>query len=265
MAKFTNDLSMELSMVQHEEILESLTSKYTRQKKEMIVKTGILTGAIVASGTIGLAEGKPEVILITMASLGIANSLYHLYIQNKKLKPYKIDYKNIESIDYRALAKSQRERDRYNGKLQPQAPYRYEKAEKEEIEEEFGYSSDNDLPIHFLEKDLVPERVLHEYDLYSKKYEVPQLNVSKDIIVDFVNKLSELLKKVNLSHRIYFYTSEYFKRLICKGLINYWDEINLDTFISQLDVFEGLEGLLPEDIEELKKQLKPEEKSKKLK
>ena len=84
MAKFTNDLSMELSMVQHEEILESLTSKYTRQRKEMLVKTGILTGAIVASGTIGLAEGKPEVILITMATLGIANSLYNLYIQNKK-------------------------------------------------------------------------------------------------------------------------------------------------------------------------------------
>jgi hypothetical protein len=39
MAKFTNDLSMELSMVQHEEILESLTSKYTRQRKEILVKT----------------------------------------------------------------------------------------------------------------------------------------------------------------------------------------------------------------------------------
>lgn len=41
----------------------------------------------------------------------------------------------------------------------------------------------------------------------------------EEALESFVNQLSELLKKVNLSHRIYFYTSEYFKRLIVKGLI----------------------------------------------
>lgn len=264
MAKFTNDLSFHLTMIQHDEILESINNKYARQRKEMAVKTGIITGAIVATSTIAIRGDKPEVFLLTMASLAIVNSLYNLYIQNKKLKPYKIDYENPDNIDYRALAKSQRERDRYNGKLTHTAPYRYERKDKEEIEEEFGYKSDNDLPIHFLEQHLVADRVLHEYELYSKRYEVPELNISKEVLEDFVNKLSNLLKKVNLSHRIYYYTSEYFKRLIAKGIINYWDEITLDTLLNHLEVFESIE-LTKEDIEEFKEQLKPEEKSKKLK
>ena len=182
MAKFTNDLSFDLTMIQHEEILESMNTKYARQRKEMAVKTGIITGAIVATSTIAIRGDKPEVLLLTMASLAIVNSLYNLYIQNKKLKPYKIDYENLDNIDYRALAKSQRERDRYNGKLTHTAPYRYERKDKEEIEEEFGYKSDNDLPIHFLEQHLVADRVLHEYELYSKRYEVPELNISKEVL-----------------------------------------------------------------------------------
>ena len=77
MAKFTNDLTLELTMIQHEEILESLTNKYNRQRKEMTVKTSILTGAIVASGAIGIAESKPEVILITMATITGADNIFH--------------------------------------------------------------------------------------------------------------------------------------------------------------------------------------------
>lgn len=264
MAIFTNDLSTVLTFVQHEEILDSINAKYSRQRKEMSLKLGIATGAIVASSTIAASEQKPEIMLLTMASLALINSLYNIFIQNRKLKPYKLDYNNLENIDYRALAKSQRERDRYNGKLTHTAPYRYEKEDKEEIEEEFGYKSDNDLPIQFLEQELVPERVIHEYELYSKRYEVPELNISQEAITDFVNKLSILLKKVNLSHRIYYYTSEYFQRLIAKGIINYWDEITLDTLLSHLDVFIVL-GLTDEDLKEFKQQFNQEEKTKKLK
>lgn len=264
MAKFTNDLSFHISMIEHEEIMESLNAKYARQRKEMCIKTAIATGCVVAASTISAQQDKPEAMLLTIASLAIVNSLYNLYVQNRKFKAYKIDFNDLENIDYRKLAKSNRERDRYNGKLTHIAPYRYELEYKEEIEEEFGYSSDNDLPIHFLELEQVPDRVLHEYDMYSKRYQVPELKIDKDTLVEFTNKLSELLKKVNMSHRIYHYTSEYFRRLIAKGIINYWDEITLDTLVSNMDIFTNIE-LTEEDINEFKQSLKKEEKSKKLK
>ena len=264
MAKFTNDLSFHISMIQHEEIMESINEKYSRQRKEMCVKTAIVTGSVVSSSTIAMQQEKPEVFLLTMASLAIANSFYNLFIQNRKLKPYKIDYNNLDNIDYRKLAKSHRERDRYHGKLTHNAAYRYELENKQEIEEEFGYPSDNDLPIHFLELELVPDRVIHEYEMYALRYQVPELKIDKDTIVEFTNKLSELLKKVNMSHRIYHYTSEYFRRLIVKGIINYWDEITIETLINNIDIFMNLE-LTEEDINKFKESFTKEEKSKKLK
>ncbi len=263
MAIFTNDLSAHITLIQHEEMLESLNAKYKRNGKEMAIKTGIVTGAVVASSTIAVQTNHPEVMLLTMCTLAIANHLYDLYIKNKKLKPYKIDYKNINNIDYRQIAKSHRENDRYNGKLTFTSPYRYELQDKEEVEEEFGYSSDNDLPSHFLEQQLVPSRMIREYELYSKRYQVPTLNITEEQLTIFINKLVELLKKVNLSHRIYYYGSEYMKRLIAKGIINYWDEINFQTILDHMDIFTNIE-LSENDIQEFKKQFELQDKTKKL-
>lgn len=263
MAKFTNDLSLYLTMIQHEESIEAINNKYQRQSKELCVKAGITTGCVVASSTIAISQGKPELLFLTLATLAIGNSVYNLYTRHKKLKPYKIDYNNLENIDYRKLAKSQREEARYNAKLHHVSPYRFELEDKEEIEEEFGYPSDNDLPIHFLEQELVPARVLHEYELYSKRYEVPTLEISEEDLTTFVTRFAELLKKVNLSHRIYHYTSEYMKRLLAKGIINFWDTISLDTLLEHIDIFEQID-LSAQDIVEFKNHFK-EEKTKKLK
>lgn len=264
MARFTNDLSLYISTIEHEEIMESLNKKYARQRKEMCLKTAIVTGGVVVASAISAQQNKPEVMLLTMASLALANSVYDLYIKNRQFKKYQINYTDLENIDYRNLARTNRERDRINGKLKHTAPYRYELENKEEIEEEFGYPSDNDLPIHFLELELVPERILHEYEMYGKRYQVPELKIDKETLVEFTNQLSKLLKKVNMSHRIYYYTSEYFRRLTSKGIINYWDEITLDTLINNIDIFTSIE-LTEEDIKSFKESFKKEEKTKKLK
>lgn len=261
MAIFTNDLSLHITMMQHEEAVQAINNKYQKQSKELCVKAGITTGCVVATSTIAISQGKPEILFLTLATLAISNSVYNLYTRQKKLKPYKIDYNNLENIDYRKLARYHREEDRYKGNLRHISPYRFELNYKEEIEEEFGYSSDNDLPIHFLEKELVPSRVLHEYELYSKRYEVPSLNIKTEDFTIFVNRLSNLLKKVNMSHRIYHYTSEYMKRLIAKGIINYWEEITLDTLLEHIDIFEQIE-LSKEDIESFKNEFKEEPKKK---
>ena len=67
-----------------------------------------------------------------------------------------------------------------------------------------------------------------------------------------------------MSHRIYHYTSEYFKRLVSKGIINYWDEITLDTLLNELDIFLGIDLELT-DIEEFRQSYKTEDNTKKLK
>ena len=59
MAIFTNDLSAHITLIQHEEMLESLNAKYKRNGKEMAIKTGIVTGAVVASSTIALQTNHP--------------------------------------------------------------------------------------------------------------------------------------------------------------------------------------------------------------
>ena len=107
MAKFTNDLSLYLTLIQHEEAIEAINNKYQRQSKELCVKTGITTGCVVASSTIAISQGKPELLLLTLGTLAIGNSVYNLYVRHKKLKPYKIDYNNLENINYRKLAKAQ--------------------------------------------------------------------------------------------------------------------------------------------------------------
>ena len=35
MAKFTNDLSLHITMIQHEEAIEAINNKYQRQSKEL--------------------------------------------------------------------------------------------------------------------------------------------------------------------------------------------------------------------------------------
>lgn len=258
MAKFTNDLTYYISIIQHEEMLDSINERFERQRKDSIIIIGLTTGAVVAAGTFGILANQPLAVLLGLASVGLTQSIYDLHQNRKYLNQSLTDLSNI---DYRELARKQRERDRYKGKLKYKSSYSYELSTPEYIEEEFGHSSDNDLPVQFLEQHLVPERILREYELYSKRYNVPQLNISEDEIVDFVNKLSELLKKVNMSHRIYFYTSEYFKRLISKGIINYWDEITLETLLSQLEVFKRLE-LTDEDIKEFIGSFSKEKQSK---
>lgn len=258
MAIFTNDLSFHLTMIQHEEILDSINKKHERLLKEMNIKLSVLTGSVVAASTISVLHEKPEVILLTLASLALGNSVFDLFSKHRYLKKDKIDINDLENIDYRKIARENREDARYKGKLQHLSPYRFELENKEEIEEEFGYSSDNDLPIHFLEQELVPNQVLHEYELFAKRYEVPSLLVTEDELVKFVDRFSELLKIVNQSHRIYYYTSEYMKRLLAKGIVNYWDEIAFDTLISSINIFEQI-GLLKEDIEVFKMDLAPKE------
>lgn len=255
MGIFKNDLDQCIELVQLLEMSESNTKAMIRHNKEILGTIGIATGAIAVSSYVSITYDKPEAMIIGLASLAMINSLYNLY-KNRPLKgSYKIDYKNLDNIDYRALRRSQRERDFYKGKLHHQSPSKFYKEDYQEVEESFGYESDNDLPIHFLIKEEVPERLIREYELFNFKYDLPELKVSETELTTFINILEEWLKPLLQAQRIYAYSSDYFKFLYSKGLLNYWDEITIEEIISHLYFFEK-DDISLEAIKELQTKLR---------
>ena len=255
MGRFKNDLDSYIQLVQTEEILQSQVEYMQRSHRETMTQLAVSTGAIAVSAYFAIHHDQSQAMIFGFASLALINSLFNLY-KNRKLKTdYKIDYDNLDKIDYRKLRKSQRERAKYKGDLSYVSPSNFYLSDYEEITEDFGYKNDNDLPIHFLEKELVPNQVLREYDLFSIKYEMPELKITEEELTIIVNTLETWLKKHLQAHRIYMYTSEYLRYLYAKCILNYEEELTLDTFINNILRLESDDFSL-EDVTELQTILK---------
>lgn len=242
MAIFNNDLDTEISVIQMEEMTEFHYKQLQKSNRRLNILLGLTTGAIVVGSTTTLTNNKPELLIAGIGCIGavsLVSTIYDTY-QLRKLT-YKIDYNNLGNIDYKALQRSQRERKRYQGKLEYISPSHFYRSDYKEIETEFGYETDNNLPVQFLEKEKIPSQIIDEYEMFNQKYDLPELKISKAEIEVFINELETWLKIKSLSHRIYHYTSLYFKRILAKGLVSYWDTITLDELISELKAFEGLE------------------------
>lgn len=257
MGKFKNDLDSYILLVQTEEIIKSQTEYMQRSRREALLQLALSTGAIAISGYYTMHYDQSQAMILGLASVALINSAFGLY-KNRQLKTdYKIDYNNLDKIDYKKLRKSQRERDRYKGKLSYVSSSTFYLDDYEEITEDFGYRNDNDLPIHFLEKELVPKQVLREYDLFSIKYQMPELTITEEELTTIVNIFESWLKKHLQAHRIYMYTSEYLRYLYAKCLINYEEELTLDTFINNITRLESDDFSL-EDVTELQSLIKEE-------
>lgn len=257
MGKFRNDLDTYIQLVQTEEILQSHKEYMIRSRREMLLQLALSTGAIATTAYYTIQNDQPQTMALGIASIALINSLFGLY-KNRTLKTdYKVDYNNLNQIDYKKLRKSQRERARYRGNLSYVSSSTFYLDDYEEITEDFGYRNDNDLPIHFLEKELVPKQVLREYDLFSIKYQMPKLLINEEELTTIVNIFESWLKKHLQAHRIYMYTSEYLRYLYAKCLINYEEELTLDTFINNFKRLESDDFSL-EDITELQSLLKEE-------
>ena len=86
---------------------------------------------------------------------------------------------------------------------------------------------------------------------------MPKLLINEEELTTIVNIFEPWLKKHLQAHRIYMYTSEYLRYLYAKCLINYEEELTLDTFINNLKRLESDDFSL-EDITELQSLLKEE-------
>lgn len=263
MGVFNNNLDNCIQLVQTHEILESQNESLKRFNKQLSVKLALSTGAIAVSSYISINYHKPEAMFLGIASIALIHSAINLYNSRPLKGSYKIDYNNLNEIDYKTLRRSQREREFYRGKLSYVSPTKFHKKDAEDIEETFGYESDNDLPIHFLKKEEVPSRLLREYDLYNLKYELPELKISETELTIFIDTLESWLRPLIQAQRIYAYSSDYFKYLYSKGLLNYWDEITIEEIINHLYFLEKddisleqikeLQTLLRENLENSKK------------
>lgn len=257
MGKFTNDLDTYLMFVQHHEILESHIEKQKRTRKELLLKLSLSMGAVTTGAILSKTTGHSNYLAISLAGTVLINSYFQLSKYSPNKKDYKIDGKNLDKIDFQALSKSNRERDRRNGKLRYNNPSKYHRQDLLEVEEEFGYKEDNDLPIHYLQKEEIPNRLLREYELYNLKYELPELRITKEELTKIIDIIENWLKQFILSQRTYAYSSSYLSMLYAKGLINYWEEITLKDFINNLNIFES-EDIPLSKINELKEILTKE-------
>lgn len=255
MGKFKNDLDPFIQLVQTMEIVESHKQASKRFNQQLCAKLALSTGAIAASSYISINYHKPEALIVGLASITLVHSIINLYNSRPLKNSYKIDFTNIEEIDYRALQRSQREYDFYRGKLSYVSPTKFHRDDIEEVEETFGYESDNDLPIHFLHKDEVPDRILREYELYNLKYELPELKISETELSIFIDTLETWLRPLLQAQRIFAYSSDYFRYLYSKGLLNYWDEITIEEIINHLYFLEK-DDISLEQIKELQSQLR---------
>lgn len=242
MAIFKNNIDSDIALIQMEERFQTSKEYFNRIENENAIKLGFMTGALIAGTTISLTQDKPDSIIIAASSCVVINSIHYLHklTQRKKLS-FTPDCSNLDNLNYKQLKRIQRQKDKYIGKVKTEKPSTFYSEENQDIKEEFGYSSDNDLPIQFLEKEKVPQRILREYELYSLKYNVPELTLDENDIELFVNLLEEFLKSKSISHRIYYYTSNYFKRILIKDLINYKDTITIEDFINELYIFQAEE------------------------
>ena len=160
MAIFKNNLDNEIELMQMEESFRASKEYFIRASKENTIKLSLMTGALIVGATISITQDKPETILLAAASCVIINSAHSLYSFHQKQKLwYPIDYDNLSNLDYKALKRNQRERDKHDGKVKNERPSSFYCENSEEIEEEFGHSGDNDLPVQFLEKNKVPKRI----------------------------------------------------------------------------------------------------------
>ncbi len=256
MAIFKNNIDKEIELMQMEETLQASNEYFNRTEKENAIRFSFMTGALIGGTTISIIQDKPESIIVAAASCAVINSIYYLHkLNHRKTRYFSTDYSNLDNLNFKELKRNQHKKDKYLGNLKQEKPSTFYCEESQDIKEEFGYSSDNNLPVQFLEKNKVPKRILREYELYSLKYDVPQLTLDEKDIEQFVNLLEEFLKLKNISHRIYYYTSNYFKRLLIKDLINYEDTITIEDFINELYVLQT-EDYTEEEISNFQEKLR---------
>ncbi len=256
MTTFSNNLDTELELYQFSEIIEIRKNKMEKRSRTYAIGLGVFTGTIVASSSMSVNNNDPSIIvygLLGCACVASAVNLYKLHQRGKLF--YNIDFSKPDEINLKELRKKQRERRLYDGDIKIEKGYTFYCENSKDVEEIFGNESDNDLPIQFLPKAEVPERILHEYDMYALKYDVPQLTINKLDLTIFTDLLEEFLKKKLLSHRIYHYTTMYFRRILIKALVNYQETLSVEDLLSEIDIFE-VEEFTKEDINEFKEKIK---------
>ncbi len=256
MGIFVNDLDKYLVSVQTEEIIASRYERYEKHSKSLNLRICLNTGAIAGATASALIIDQPSATLLPIGSVLVVNAVLSLYSTYKSYKEEpKLDINNLHNMSAKEIARIKRQKERYRGKLEYISPANFHRPNAEIIEKPFGSPNDNDLPIHFIERELVATQVLEEYEMYNLKYELPELKITEEELNIFIDELEKFLKSKMLSHRIYFYTSEYIRRLLATGLINYWDDINIETLIEHINCFENLE-YTEEELEGFKKLLR---------
>lgn len=242
MATFSNDLDSKITFYQTVEQLKYYNLALEKRTKEFTIKSFI----ILIPATIGFAstifsdDYHNALLGLTGAALVFAGDQIRRLITTINYKHPKIDPNNLTEKDYYALKRASLDRKRKKGKLEIERAETFYQSSYQNIEEEIPSDIVLDALNHqivVLTNDETEKQLLHEYDLYSKKYKVPALNITKEELDIFVSNFYKYLKTKCLYHRLYFYLTEYLEYLIISRMVNFVEEITINDFINELSIF----------------------------
>ncbi len=226
MALFTNDLREYIEIIQLDEML----SAQTKRVRKNATKTYAYLTTVILSNSLGLGSylltDNPKYLYIGVGGVVISSLASVIYDEYQKRKYFKSIQNGSKNVMYERIGYT--------------AAYHFEKEEAEEINEQFGHESDNDLPIQFLEKELIRDRLIREYELYRKRYNLPELNITDEELDTYINQIEISTSKTPVAHRLFHHTREYFRLIIAKSILYNWEQINRNTLIENVDLFEIL-------------------------
>lgn len=250
---FKNDLDNEILRMQ---ICDQREMMYERTKAMTIRTYAALIPFAIGLSTCVIFD-NPYFALLGLTGVGInafANTKPSLFPRSYKtlLK----EQMELEAGNWKALRRMQRKRDFQTGRLKINHADAYYNECKEEVEEKLEFPIlEGPIPMAILNEEETTQRLLHEYDLYNKKYDLPERTIKEQELEVFVNSIYQALKKKGLPHRLYTYLTEYFKQVLTRRLVDFEEDFRIEDLLRYLYLWEQVD-FTKEEIEQIEAQIR---------
>lgn len=246
---FTNDLDDEIIL---REITEE--NKYIERITRANIKKSCIYIATILSGSLACTiTQNPKYVI---AGLATAGGVYLIDKTKNLITQRIIDAQNMRDLKNGNINSIKRRNKQNHQKYRLEHPSAFYKKDNQDIEEEIdALILEGPFPMAIFDSEKTTERLLHEYELYNRKYDLPKKTFYYDELLIFVIEIQKTLEKKGLPHRLYTYLTSYFKYILVKCLVIYKEDFSLEDLIDSIDLFTNID-YLPEEIEELKNNIR---------
>ena len=245
---FINDLDSKITIA---ELMEQRQMMREYTNRNFAKTTAYMTALAVSTVSSALTDnpyfliGGGAIMVTSYAALKVKDAIFN-YQASKAMKEALLnqDVKVIKNIRYRLSF--------YQAKLKINSPSAYYLRETEIVKEPIETTIlEGPIPMAIFNPEETTNRLFYEYDLFHKKYDLPDLCIKKEEMTIFVDAIAQSLSSKNLPHRLYTYLTDYFQMILVKNLIRYNPQITINDLVNDLNLFTCID-FTEEEIEELK-------------